>query len=131
MNCVKKNINGDTEFLKETQQLRKTSDILRELAGDWRINMTIMNDIARRDGTVLKSIKRLCKESNQGNMVKIGLTLIAFPLPIVIDDVLGLTLLAGGLIQRKIKNSALYLEDVNKNFSNLVKELQEIKQETV
>ncbi len=117
--------------MKETQQLRKTSDILRELAGDWRINMTIMNDIARRDGTVLKSIKRLCKESNQGNMVKIGLTLIAFPLPIVIDDVLGLTLLAGGLIQRKIKNSALYLEDVNKNFSNLVKELQEIKQETV
>ena len=64
-------------------------------------------------------------------MVKIGLTLIAFPLPIVIDDVLGCTLLAGGLIQRKIKNSALYLEDIGKIFPDLIKELQEIQQEIV
>ncbi len=64
-------------------------------------------------------------------MVKIGLTLIAFPLPIVIDDVLGLAFLTGGLIQRKIKNSALYLEDVNKIFPDLVKELQEVRQEIV
>lgn len=119
------------EFLKETQPLRKTSDILRELAEDWRMNMAIMNDVAGRDGTMLKSIKRLCKESNQGNMVKIGLTLIAFPLPIVIDDVLGWTLLTAGLIQRKIKNSALYLEDVNKIFPNLVEELQETREEIV
>lgn len=117
--------------MKETQQLRKTSDILRELAEDWRMNVSIINDIARRDGTMLKSIKRLCKEKNEGNMVKIGLALIAFPLPIVIDDVLGVALLTGGLIQRKIKNSASYLEDVNKLFPNLVKELQEIRQEIV
>ena len=64
-------------------------------------------------------------------MVKIGLTLIAFPLPIVIDDVLGWAFVAGGLIQRRMKNSALYLEDVNKIFPDLVKELQEIKQEIV
>ncbi len=93
--------------------------------------MSIINDVARKDGTMLQSIKRLCKESNQSNMVKIGLTLIAFPLPIVIDDVLGWTFLTGGLIQRKMKNSALYLEDVNKNFSNLVEELQKINQEVV
>ena len=117
--------------MKETQQLRKTSDILRELAEDWRMNMAIINDAARRDETMLKSIKRLCKENNGSNMVKIGLTLIAFPLPIVIDDVLGWTLLTAGLIQRKIKNSALYIEDVNKIFPNLFKELQEIKQERV
>ena len=117
--------------MNETQQLKKTSDTLRELAEDWRMNIAILNDIARKDSTMLNSIKRLCKESNQGNMVKIGLTLIAFPLPIVIDDVLGWAFLTGGLIQRKIKNSALYLEDVDKIFSNLVRELQEIKQETV
>ncbi|MDH5783717.1 MAG: hypothetical protein OEZ35_08685 [Candidatus Bathyarchaeota archaeon] len=117
--------------MKETQQLKKTSDILRELAEDWRVNVAIINDVARRDGAVLKSVKRLCREYNQGNMVKIGLTLIAFPLPIVIDDVLGWAFVAGGLIQRRIKNSALYLEDVNKIFPNLIKELQEIKQEVV
>lgn len=117
--------------MKETQQLRKTSELLRELTEDWRMNIAIINDVARRDGTILKSIKQLCKENNQSDMIKIGLTLIAFPLPIVIDDVLGWTLLAGGLIQRKIKNSTLYLEDVNKIFPSLAKELQEIRQEIV
>ncbi|MGD8507010.1 MAG: hypothetical protein PVF15_10165 [Candidatus Bathyarchaeota archaeon] len=117
--------------LNETQQLRKTSDTLRELAEDWRMNIGILNDIARKDSTMLNSIKRLCKEENQGNMVKIGLTLIAFPLPIVVDDALGWTLLAAGLIQRKIKNSAIYLEDINKTFPDLVEELQEIRQEVI
>jgi len=104
---------------------------LRELAEDWRTNIAIINDVARRDGTTAESIRRLCKEYNQGNMVKIGLTLIAFPLPIVIDDVLGCAFLAGGLVQRRMKNSALYLEDIGKIFPNLVKELQEIRQELV
>ena len=117
--------------MKETQHLKKTVNVLRELAEDWRMNMAIINDFARRDETMLRSIRRLCKEHNQGNMVKIGLTLIAFPLPIVIDDVLGVAFLTGGLIQRKAKNSALYLEDVNKTFSSIIKELQEISQETV
>ena len=117
------------DFLKETQQLRKTNGMLRELAEHWRVNMAIINDVAKRDQTVLRSIKRLCKDNNRSNMIKIGLTLIAFPFPIVIDDVLGCAFLAGGLIERKMRNSELYLEDVNKIFPDLVKELQEIRQE--
>ena len=38
----------------------------------------------RGDRKMLESIKRLCKESNQGILVRIGLTFIAFPLPIII-----------------------------------------------
>ena len=117
--------------MKEMERLKKTADTLQELSADWRKNMAIINDVARGDGDMLESIRRLCKESNQGNMVKIGLTLIAFPFPIVIDDVLGWSFLAAGLVQRKIKNSALYLEDLNKTFPSLVKELQEIRQEIV
>lgn len=88
--------------------------------------MAIINDAARGDSAVLESIKHVCKKSNQGNLVRIGLALIAFPLPIVIDDVLGWSLLAAGLVQRKIKNSALYVEDVSETFPQLIKELQEI-----
>lgn len=117
--------------MKEIAELKKTVSTLQELGEDWRKNMAIINDVAKGDGEILESIKRLCKESNQGNMVKIGLTLIAFPFPIVVDDVLGWSFLAAGLIQKKIKNSALYLEDVNKTFPSLVKELQEIRQEIV
>lgn len=114
--------------MKEIQELKKKADTLRELSEDWRENMDIINNAARGDRAIWESIKHLCKKNNQGNMVKIGLTLIAFPFPIVIDDVLGWSFLAAGLIQRKIKNSALYLEDVSKTFPSLFKELQEIRQ---
>ncbi|MCW3978093.1 MAG: hypothetical protein NWE77_09185 [Candidatus Bathyarchaeota archaeon] len=115
--------------MKETEKLRKTSVTLRELAQDWKVNAAIMNDLSRRDQAVLTAIKRLCKDGNRSDLIKIGLTLVAFPLPIVIDDVLGWSLVAAGLIQRKMKNSALYLEDVNKAFPDLVKELQDFRQE--
>jgi hypothetical protein len=118
-------------LLIEIDELKKTVDTLRELRKDWRENTTIINDVAKGNSPMLGSIRRLCKKSNQGNLVRIGLTLIAFPLPIVIDDALGWSFLAAGLIQRKIKNSALYLEDVNETFPRLAKELQEIKQRIV
>lgn len=115
--------------MKETQQLKKTVDILRELGEDWRKNTAIVNEAVGGGGEVLNSIKRLCKKSNQGNMVKIGLTLIAFPLPIVIDDVLGWSFITVGLIQRKIKNSALYIEDIYNTFPRIMRELEETRQE--
>lgn len=117
--------------MKETAELKKTVDTLLELGEDWRENMAIINDATKSDGGILTAIKRLCRKSNQGNMVKIGLTLIAFPPPIVIDDILGWSFLVAGLVQRKIKNSALYLEDLNKTFPSLVKELREIKREII
>ena len=117
--------------MKTTLQLRRTVSTLQELGEDWRKNIAIINDAAKDNGAMLESIKLLCKEKNQGNMVTIGLMLIAFPLPIVIDDVLGCSFLAAGLIQKKIKNSALYLEDVNKTFPGLVKELQEIRKDII
>ena len=117
--------------MKKIDELKKTVDTFRQLGEDWRENMTIISDAVGGNGAMLESIKRLCKKSGQGNMVKIGLTLIAFPLPIVIDDVLGWSFLAAGLIQRKIKNSTLYLEDVNNTFPSLIRELQEIRQEIV
>jgi len=117
--------------LKEIEELKKKANTLHELGEDWRKNMAIINDAVKGSGDLLESIKRICKEHNQGNMVKIGLTLIAFPLPIVIDDALGWPLLVAGLIQRKIKNSALYIDDFNKILPSLVKELQEIRQEMV
>jgi len=114
--------------LKTIDELKKTVDTLYELGKDWRENTALVNDVAKGNGAMLESINRLCKKSNQGNLVRIGLTLIAFPLPIVIDDALGWSFVAAGLIQRKIKKSALYLEDVSETFCRLVKELQEIRQ---
>ncbi len=115
----------------ESDDLKKTVNILRELGVDWRENRAIMKSVAKGNRTTKESIGRLCKEGNQGSMIKIGLALVAFPLPIVVDDILGCSFLAAGLIQRKIKNSALYLEDINKAFPRLFKELQKINEDIV
>jgi len=112
--------------LREIEELKKTVDTLRALGKDWRENTAIIDDATKGNMAMIESVKRLCKKSNHGNLVRIGLTLIAFPLPIVIDDALGWSFLAAGLIQKKIKNSALYLEDFSETFPGLIKELQEI-----
>jgi len=129
--AVNRERSGGAKTLKEIAELKKTFAMLRELSEDWKENIAIVNSARAEYGTTRKSIKRLRKKNNQGNLVRIGLTLISFPLPIVIDDILGLSFLAAGLFQKKIKNSALYLEDVNKTFPHLVKELQEIRNKIV
>ncbi len=114
--------------MQELDELKKTANTLRELGEDWKENIAIVNETSKGNKDISESIRRLCKEGNQGNLVKIGLTLLAFPLPIVIDDILGSSFLVAGLIQMKIKNSALYLEDLNKEFPSVLKELQEARQ---
>jgi hypothetical protein len=127
----KESVCGDSEILKKTDELKKRVETLRQLGQDWKENMTVLDNAAGGNKATLQSIRRLCKKNSQGSLVKTGLTLIAFPLPIVVDDVLGCSLLAAGLIQRRIKNSALYLEDLKDAFPNIIREMQKIRQEIV
>ncbi|MCW3980225.1 MAG: hypothetical protein NWF11_01990 [Candidatus Bathyarchaeota archaeon] len=117
--------------MKNIEELRRKIDLLHDYAKDWQDNIAIIGDVAKGDASTLQSIDRLCKSKNQGNLIKLGLTLIAFPLPIVIDDALGYPLLVAGLVQRRIKNSALYLEDTSSELPSLLKELQGIRQEMI
>jgi len=58
------------------------------------------------------------------------LALIALPDP-TITDILGSALVAAGVVQLKIKRSALHVEDVYKTFSQVMKELAASKQSVV
>ncbi|MEE8632249.1 MAG: hypothetical protein V3T10_02955 [Candidatus Bathyarchaeia archaeon] len=109
--------------MKGTAEWKKKMSILRELSEDWRENLAATRSLAQGKEEMMLSISRLSKKNNQGDMMKIGLTLIACPLPIVVDDVVGWSLLAAGLIQKKIKSSGLYLEDVQEATVKIVKEL--------
>ena len=110
-----------------TAEWKKKISILKELSEDWRENLAATRNLAQGREEMMQSIGRLSKKNNQADMVKIGLTLIACPLPIVVDDVLGWSLLAAGLIQKKIKSSGLYLEDVQEVTAKLAKELHNSK----
>jgi len=75
----------------------------------------------------LDSTQKLWRKGNNSFLIKAGLALIAFPDPTV-TDVLGSALVAAGLVQLKMKNSKLHVEDVYKAFPKVVKELASIKQ---
>lgn len=111
------------------KELKQEVDILREYCQHSKENLAILNDLNGGNKALINSINQLCRKSNQGNLAKIGLTLIAFPFPIIIDDLLGWPFLIAGLIQKKIKNSALYIDDPNKTFSHLQRELNSIQHE--
>jgi hypothetical protein len=74
----------------------------------------------------LHCAQRLWRKSGSSRLIQIGLALIAFPDP-TISDVIGCALVAAGLVQLKMKNSALHLEDVYKTFPQVMKELTTTK----
>jgi hypothetical protein len=110
-----------------TVEWKKKLSILKELNEDWRENLAATRSLGQGKEEMMKSIGRLSKNNSQADLMKIGLTLVACPLPIVVDDVLGWSLLAAGLVQKKIKSSGLYLEDVQEETMKIVKELHNSK----
>jgi len=78
----------------------------------------------------LHSTQKLWKQGNKNFLIKAGLAMIAFPDP-TISDVVGAGMVAAGLIQLKMRNSALHVDDVYKTFPKVVKELSSIKREIV
>ena len=75
----------------------------------------------------LRSTQKLWKRGSNSFLIKAGLALIAFPDP-TISDVVGSALIAAGVIQLKMRNSKLHVEDVYKTFPKVMKELGAIKQ---
>jgi len=75
----------------------------------------------------LKSTQKLWRTGNSSALVKLGLLMIAFPDPTV-SDIVGAGLVAAGLIQIKMKNSALHMEDVYKTLPAVLRELGSIKE---
>jgi len=70
----------------------------------------------------LHSLRGLWRKDGGSRLIKIGLALIALPDP-TITDILGCALVAAGIVQLKMKRSALHVEDVYKTFSQIMKEL--------
>lgn len=86
----------------------------------------VMHGITRE----LRSTQKLWRRGNSSFLIKAGLVLIAFPDP-TITDILGSALVAAGLVQLKMKRSALHVEDVYKTFPKVLKELTASKLNSV
>jgi len=105
------------------EDLKALTEAVQELSLSSKETANAIHDFSGE----LHNTQRLWKQSKKPFLIQLGIALIAFPDP-TISDVVGAALVAAGLIQLKMRNSALHVEDVYKTFPKVVKELFAIKQ---
>ena len=107
----------------EPSELKSLVDVLRELGLSYEETVDAMNGVAKE----LRSVRHLWKKGNNSKLIKIGLTLIAFPEPTPLSETLGAVVLSVGLIQKKMRQSTLGIENVYNTFQGVIRDLQTIK----
>ena len=109
----------------KTRELKTVATALRELGLGYGDTIEAMKGVARD----LRSTRSLWRDGYKSRLVKIGLTLIACPEPTPISETLGAFVLSLGIIQNKMKNSTLHIEDVYKTFQDVNSSLLRTRQE--
>jgi hypothetical protein len=67
--------------------------------------------------------KKLWREGNKSNLIKIGMACILFPDPSPVGEIIGAGFLVAGAVQKGIQNRALYVGDIKKNLETSLREL--------
>ena len=111
----------------EPIELKTTATVLQELGLNYQETLEVMKGFTKD----LRSTKSLWRDGDKSRLVKIGLTIIAFPEPTPISETLGAFVLSLGIIQNKMKKSALHIEDIYNTFQDVNKNLLRIRQELV
>jgi len=120
--------NVSVENMKK-EEMNNLVNILNELKKDYKETAEILKSDVKGVSQSI-DLKQLFRAKNKPGLIKIGLALIAFPDP-TISDILGSAFIAAGLLQAKIKCSALYVEDVYKTFPKVMKNIEETKQKLI
>lgn len=111
----------------KAEEAKKLMELLNHVSMSRRTTANMIDETMQGFKKELSSTQKLWRRGNNPFLLKAGLALIAFPDP-TISDVLGSAMVAAGLIQLKMRKSALHMEDVYKTFPAVVKELSAIKQ---
>jgi len=106
----------------KTRELENIADVLRELESSSEEALDTMSGVTKE----LRSVARLWRKNDKSRLIKLGLTLIAFPEPTPISEILGAAVLAVGIVQTKRRRSTPHIEDVYSNFQGAIKDLQAI-----
>ncbi|MGB9676735.1 MAG: hypothetical protein ACPL0C_06070 [Candidatus Bathyarchaeales archaeon] len=106
------------------EDVKTTVDVLNEL------NESYVDFLHSMKGTIreARTAKQLWRCENKSKLIKLGLALIVFPEPTPISETIGSILVAVGAVQQGIKNHAIYVEDVYKQFKNTLLEMRKLKE---
>ena len=115
---------------REQEELRKLK-IAKESIEELKLSYTETLGNIKEFSENLSSLKSLWKTGNKSKLVKWGLSLIIFPEPTPVTEIVGATLLSAGLIQQKIRNSGLHTEDIQKTFQEVFKNLNNLREDLI
>jgi hypothetical protein len=107
----------------KTEEIKTAITTLNELNESYTDLFGALKGTARD----VKAAKKLWRAGNKSRLIKIGAALIMFPEPTSISDWVGACFVAAGVVQNRIQNRAIFLEDITKTFRTTLKDLWTIK----
>lgn len=113
------------------EELEAIVAALRELGLSYEETVKLMSEVTK-DAKTLRSLwgKPSAGGRKRSGLIKLGVSLIAFPIPTIgIKKSLGASLIAAGLIRERMKH--LHVADVYSTFKDVNRELQRLRQKSV
>nr|ADP09447.1 hypothetical protein E48-1C_2 [uncultured marine crenarchaeote E48-1C] len=109
------------------EDLEKVVAALRDLGLSFEETAKLMREVTK-DTKTLRALwgKPSVGGSNNSGLIKLGVSLIVFPIPTIgIKKSLGAVLIAAGLARERIRH--MHVTDVHSNFQDVNKELRKIQ----
>ncbi len=107
------------------EELKNVTLAVHELGLGYQETLEALSKVSKDLG----SFKHLGKIGKKSKLIKIGLALITFPEPTPISETLGAFVLSLGLIQTKMRQSALHIDDVYDTFRDVLGGLHSLDKE--
>ena len=105
------------------EKMKFSARVVHDLSLNLKETATHMDGVARE----LHHVKRFFAEGDKPKLIGLGVTMILIPEPTGISDVLGAAVVSAGLIQAKIKKSALHIEDIYSTFARVMRDVKAIR----
>jgi hypothetical protein len=101
--------------------------VLQELGLSYKETLVVMRGVSKE----VHLTKDLWWDNRKSKLIKIACALITFPEPTPLSESIGAAVLAVGLIQRRIKKSALHVDDIYRTYQKLNKNILKIRQDVI
>ena len=107
----------------EEKQLKKMALVLQELGLSYSETLEVIHEMSKD----VNNAQKLWRGEKKSKLIKIALTLITLPEPTPVSETIGAAVLVAGLVQKRIKNSSLHVEDVYKTFQDVNDDILRIR----
>lgn len=108
----------------EQKELKKMANVLQELGLSYAETVEVIHEMSKD----VNHAQKLWRGEKKSKLIKIALTLITLPEPTPVSETIGAAVLVAGLVQNRLKNSSLHVEDVFKTFQDVNDDILKIRQ---